>query len=123
MSQAKGAKILLSHGCKPDLVDGSKPFNPVVHQSAIGSLLYLANTSRPDIAYAVNVKSQKNQQPSQQDYNEVKHIMRHLQQTKELSLILRKTGSQKKGSLMQIGATAQTARVFRVGTTNIAITS
>jgi transposase InsO family protein len=45
---------------------------------AVGSLIYLAVNSRPDISYAVSRVSRKLVNPSQQDWNDVKRILRYL---------------------------------------------
>jgi hypothetical protein len=54
--------------------------------SAIGALMYLANNTRPDIAFAVNVLSRYNTIPTMQHWNGVKHVLRYLQGTLDLDL-------------------------------------
>ena len=60
--------------------------DPSLYRSAIGSLMYAAIATRPDIAYAVNSLSQFNVKPSQVHWNAVKHILRYLQGTKSLGI-------------------------------------
>ena len=59
----------------------------VPYREAIGSLLYLAGASRPDIAYAVNVLSRSQMNPSSKDWEDVKRIFRYLKGTISLGLI------------------------------------
>lgn len=51
------------------------------YRKAIGSLLYLAGNSRPDIALAISILSRKVSNPTQNDWNEVKRVMRYLKGT------------------------------------------
>ncbi|KAL7292885.1 hypothetical protein TKK_0013555 [Trichogramma kaykai] len=56
-------------------------------RAAIGSLMYLATVTRPDIAYAVNYLSRKQAAPSEEDWKDVKRIFRYLQGTRDTGLI------------------------------------
>jgi hypothetical protein len=60
--------------------------DPSLYRSAIGSLMYAAIATRPDIAYAVNSLSQFNVKPSRVHWNAVKHVLRYLQGTKSLGI-------------------------------------
>lgn len=53
----------------------------VPYRQAIGSLLYLANCTRPDITYAVNVLSRRQENFDEQDWISVKRILRYLKGT------------------------------------------
>ena len=53
----------------------------VPFREAIGSLMYLANATRPDIAYAVNYLARKQINPTEDDWIEVKRIFRYLRGT------------------------------------------
>ena len=53
----------------------------VPYREAIGSLMYLANATRPDIAYAVNYLARKQLEPTEDDWNGVKRIFRYLRGT------------------------------------------
>lgn len=57
------------------------------YREAVGSLLYLAGGTRPDISYAVNMVSRNSQNPTQEDWLEIKRIFRYLRGTSELGLI------------------------------------
>ncbi|KAL0665012.1 hypothetical protein Bca4012_101850 [Brassica carinata] len=58
----------------------------VSYLSAIGALMYLASHTRPDICFAVNLLSRFSSCPTQRHWNEIKHVLRYLQGTKDLGL-------------------------------------
>ena len=58
-----------------------------LYQSMIGSLIYLSNSTRPDISYSVSVLASKMASPSVQDYILVKRVLRYLKGTKDLDLV------------------------------------
>ena len=59
---------------------------PQGYRELIGSLLYLANGTRPDIAFAVNQLSQYVTNPTLQHWTALKRILRYVQGTKSLGL-------------------------------------
>ena len=58
--------------------------------SAIGALMYLANSTRPDIAFAVNLLARHSAAPTKRHWTGVKNIFRYLQGTADLGLFYRK---------------------------------
>ena len=60
------------------------------YEQLIGSLLYLAVNSRPDIAASVTILSQYNKSPTKADWNEAKRIVRYLKGTIDYELRLGK---------------------------------
>jgi len=60
--------------------------SPFPYREAIGSLAYLANGTRPDITYAVNMLSRKQANPSRMDWENVKRIFRYLNGTRKMGL-------------------------------------
>lgn len=58
----------------------------VPFREAIGSLMYLANATRPDIAYAVNYLARKQINPTEDDWVEVKRVFRYLRGTTSLGI-------------------------------------
>lgn len=56
------------------------------YREAVGSLLYLAGTTRPDIAYAVNILSRHQRNPTELEWNMVKRVFQYLKGTKSLGL-------------------------------------
>ena len=59
------------------------------YREAIGSLLYLAGATRPDITYAVNYLSRKQVSPTEEDWKDVKRIFRYLRGTTGKGLTFR----------------------------------
>jgi hypothetical protein len=58
----------------------------VPYLSAIGALMYLANYTRPDIAFSVNLLSRYSSSPTRRHWNGVKHILRYLRGTTDMGL-------------------------------------
>jgi hypothetical protein len=58
----------------------------VPYLSAVGALMYLANCTRPDIAFAVNLLARHSAAPTKRHWTGVKNIFRYLQGTKDLGL-------------------------------------
>jgi hypothetical protein len=54
--------------------------------SAIGALMYLANSTRPDIAFAVNLLARYSAAPTKRHWAGVKHILRYLNGTRDFGL-------------------------------------
>jgi hypothetical protein len=59
------------------------------YQSAIGSLMYAAIGTRPDIAYAVQTLSQFSSNPGPEHWTAVKRVFRYLAGTRNLKLTFR----------------------------------
>ena len=47
----------------------------VPYLNAIGALMYLANYTRPDIAFFINLLAKYNFAPTRRHWNEIKHIL------------------------------------------------
>jgi len=58
--------------------------------SAIGALMYLANGTRPDIAFAVNLLARFSSVPTKRHWNGIKQIFRYLRGTQDIGLFFRK---------------------------------
>ena len=58
----------------------------VPYVSAIGALMYLANTTRPDITFAVNLLARYSSAPTRRHWNGIKHILRYLKGTTDMGL-------------------------------------
>ena len=50
----------------------------VPYLSTIGALMYLANYTRPDIAFFVKLLARYSSAPTQRHWNGIKHILRYL---------------------------------------------
>ncbi|CAA7050290.1 unnamed protein product [Microthlaspi erraticum] len=67
--------------------DSEEMLGPEVpYMSAIGALMYLANCTRPDIAFATNLLARYSSSPTRRHWNGIKHIFRYLQGTIEFGL-------------------------------------
>jgi hypothetical protein len=112
MSQAKYTKEILSRFkmencnavCTP--LDGNKLAKPTENESSpdnypyqqlIGSLMYLAVSTRPDIAFAVSMLSQFNQHHGKEHWNAAKRVLRYLRGTLDHGLTFKKTGEKLRG--------------------------
>ena len=58
----------------------------VPYLSAIGALMYLANSTRPDISFAVNLLARFSASPTKRHWKGIKHIFCYLQGTIDLGL-------------------------------------
>ena len=61
----------------------------VPYREAVGSLMYLATGTRPDIAYAVSCVSQALEKPTRKHWIMVKRIFRYLRGTMQMGLMYR----------------------------------
>jgi len=58
----------------------------VPYLSAIGALMYLANCTRPNIAFAVNLLARFSSCPTKRHWKGIKHIFRYIRGTSDLGL-------------------------------------
>ncbi|KAL0371833.1 UNVERIFIED_CONTAM: Retrovirus-related Pol polyprotein from transposon TNT 1-94 [Sesamum calycinum] len=115
------------------------PFRPPTHNneilgpevpylSAIGALMYLANT-RPDIAFSVNLLARYSSTPTKRHWNGVKHILRYLRGTSDMGLYFERPENAKATNLVSYSdagylsdphkAISQSGYVFMYGETAI----
>ena len=66
--------------------ENKKPFNTKIFKSAIGSLIYIAKITRPDISFAVHKIARKSESPTVSDWNKVLNIFKYLNATKDYKL-------------------------------------
>ena len=90
-TEAKPVSIPADLNVKLQKEDGvSGPVDTVTYQSIVGSLLYAAITTRPDIAQAVGVVSKFCANPTQSHLTAAKRILRYLKGTVYLGLSYKK---------------------------------
>ena len=53
---------------------------------AIGALMYLANCTRPNIVFSINLLARYSSAPTQRHWNDNKHILRYFKGTTDMSL-------------------------------------
>ncbi|XP_069145705.1 secreted RxLR effector protein 161-like [Solanum lycopersicum] len=92
----------------------------------IGALMYLANTTRPDIAFVVNLLARYSSAPTRRHWNGIKHILRYLKGTTDMSLFYSVNWSSNLVGYADLGylsdphkARSQTGYVFICGGTAI----
>eukprot|EP00924_Labyrinthula_sp_SR-Ha-C_P014917 maker-scaffold_9-augustus-gene-2.0-mRNA-1 protein AED:0.20 eAED:0.20 QI:0/0/0/1/0/0.5/2/0/523 len=66
--------------------------DPALYQSIIGSLTYVSETIRPDIAFAVNRLAVFGNCPTKKHLNAAKRVLRYLSQTKDLGTTIKSFG-------------------------------
>jgi hypothetical protein len=67
--------------------NNEKALGPEVpYLSAIGALMYLANNTRPDIIFFVNVLARYSSDPTHRHWNGIKHVLRYLCGTHDMGL-------------------------------------
>ena len=90
-TQAKSVSTPADLNIRLQKEDGvSKPVNTTLYQSIVGSLLYAAIATRPDIAQAVEVVSKFCANPTQSHLTAAKRILRYLKGTVYLGLSYKK---------------------------------
>ncbi|KAK4847160.1 hypothetical protein QYF36_026373 [Acer negundo] len=74
--------------------NGEKILGPEVpYLNVIGALLYLAQCTRSDIAFSVNVLARLSSAPTRRHWNGIKHLFRYLSGTKDLGLFYTKSNN------------------------------
>ncbi|XP_074377715.1 secreted RxLR effector protein 161-like [Apium graveolens] len=58
----------------------------VPYLSAIGTLMYLSNNTRPDITFSVNLLARHSNAPTRRHWYGVKHIFQYLRGTTDMGL-------------------------------------
>ena len=98
----------------------------VPYLSAIGALMYLANCTGPDIAFAVNLLARHSSAPTKRHWNGVKHLLRYLKGTIDLGLYFSYSSNETLVGYSDAGylsdphnARSQTGYVFLYGGTAI----
>ena len=87
MSEAKISSTPADTSVRLKKDDGvSKEVDPIAYQSMVGSLLYAACATRPDISYAVGAVSKFNSKPTEAHMTALKRILRYLKGTTTLAL-------------------------------------
>lgn len=69
----------------------SKAVDPVMYQSIVGSLLYVATATRPDISQAVGAVSEFSSKPSEAHLTAVKRILFYLKGSLDITLKYKKS--------------------------------
>jgi hypothetical protein len=91
MQDAFDVPTPLDPDVKLDAADGSKPADTRRYQSIVGSLMYAALGTRPDIAYAVAALCRYNAAPTAIHMTAAVRVLRYLKATARHKLVYRRT--------------------------------
>ena len=72
--------------------ENQEPFDKTTYKSALGSLIFLAKCTRPDIAYSVNKAARNTENPTHSDWKKVMNILKYLNSTKHYKVTYNETG-------------------------------
>ena len=78
--------IPLTKDDSPSTPDAIADMSNVPYLQAIGSLMFLAVATRPDVAFAVGALSRFNSNPGRPHWKQVQHLFRYLAGTIDMSL-------------------------------------
>lgn len=93
MLDSKPAATPMETGFLTSEEDSQKLPNNTKYRQAMGSLLYLATVSRPDIAAAVGFLCRRVETPTESDWKTVKRVMRYLATTIDKKLLFSSQGN------------------------------
>lgn len=101
LENAKISKIPLDSGYEKEQ-SNNYTFLPsnANYQKLIGSLLYVALNTRPDIAASISILAQKVSKPTEYDWNELKRMVRYLKGTSFYQLKMGSKDQEKENSLI-----------------------
>lgn len=77
--------------CNKEILCSKK--DAVSYRSAVGTLLHIANMTRPDIQYAVNRLCRYMHNPSSNAFISLKYLIRYMSRTKKAALFFSKSGA------------------------------
>jgi hypothetical protein len=75
-----------------DLLDSAEPCDPTIYRGAVGVLNWLAQCSRPDIAFSVSLLASFQAAPTMKHWSAVKHVFGYLSGTRKLGVVLNAAG-------------------------------
>lgn len=75
-----------------------------MYREAVGSLIYLATCTRPDLSFVVSKLSQHFAEPSEEHWNTVKHVFRYLKGTTNRGLCFKKDDASNLGLIVHSDA-------------------
>ncbi|SGY82991.1 BQ5605_C009g05611 [Microbotryum silenes-dioicae] len=91
-ADAKPASVPMQPGVVLDFENSSAtPEDRTRYLQAIGSLMYAAVGTRPDLAFMVSYLARFLQQPGPEHWTAIKHVLRYIKGTLDLGLTYRKT--------------------------------
>ena len=94
------AVTVLDKSFEPKTSEERIVMQSVPYQELVGSLLYLANTTRPDISYVVGLLSRYVKNPGKAHWKAGLHVLRYLSGTRDGGIRFRSHGCEGMGSFM-----------------------
>ena len=111
---------------RPREDNAEKLGSEISYLSVIGALIYLANCTRPDLAFYVNLLARFSSSPTQRHWNGVKQVLRYLRGTTDMGLFYSKNSKTELVGYTDAGylsdphkARSQTGYLFTYGDTAI----
>lgn len=86
MQDCKGVKIPMVVGFEKDMNESAQ-CDIDISSSLIGSLLYISQWARPDIAMSVNFLAKFCHQPTNKHWHAAKWVLRYLKQTIDKAIL------------------------------------
>ncbi len=93
METCKPLAVPLEAGYQVSCDDDSEKVDQQQYQSLVGTLIYNATSTRPDILHSVSKLAQRNSDPRKEHMVRLKHILRYLAGTINLKLIYEPNGN------------------------------
>jgi hypothetical protein len=90
-SMASANPVSTPFVCEDRNADSAALTTETPYREAVGSLLYLAGCTRPDISFAVSRASQHLADPTEQDWTAVKRILKYVLSSLEYGPVYRRT--------------------------------
>jgi hypothetical protein len=93
MEQSKKGFLPISHDIHlsktqcPSMTDELDCMSKVPYASAIGSIMYVMISTRPDVSYALSATSRYQSDPGESHWTEVKNILKYFRRTKDVFLV------------------------------------
>lgn len=84
--------------------NAEKMEDPRMYREAVGSLIYLATCTRPDLSFVIGKLSQHFAEPSEEHWNTVKHVFRYLKGTTNYGLCFKKDDKSQLGLVVHSDA-------------------
>lgn len=86
MSDSHPVSTPVDHSIHLDPANEDNRMNTTLYQQAVGSLMYAAVGTRPDLAFAIQTLSQFNHDPSTEHWTAIKRVLRYLKGTADLGI-------------------------------------
>lgn len=86
VSTPMNSSLKLTKEMAPQTADEVSKMKEIPYQEAVGSIMYLAQCTRPDVLFAVSQLSRFNVNPGPKHWEAVKHLLRYLRGTSKLKL-------------------------------------